>query len=393
MTDETSSQRALAILSRLIAFDTTSRNSNLELIAWVESHLDDLGIASRRIASDDGAKANLLATIGPQVAGGVVLSGHTDVVPVDGQAWTSDPFVLERRGDRLFGRGTADMKGFIALALAAAPEFAAADLQKPVHFALSYDEEVGCLGAPRLIDAIARTIPRPAAVIVGEPTDMRAVASHKGIVAYEVEVVGREAHSSQPHLGVSAVMMATRLMARLDAIARKLELAADPSSLFEPKGATLTIGLVQGGTASNILARTCRFVFDLRNPPGLEPRAALAEFFDFAAEIDARIKAAAPEGGVTARLLGEVPALAAESDGAAERFARGLAGDNGPARAVSFAAEAGQFQGAGYSVVVMGPGSIDQAHRPDEYLEFSQLERGGAFMTRLVEALAAPSGL
>jgi acetylornithine deacetylase len=284
------------------------------------------------------------------------------------------------------------MKGFLALGLACVPDLLAAPLKRPAHLAFSYDEEVGCLGAPRLIDVMTRSIPRPALVIVGEPTDMRAVASHKGVIAYEVEVIGREAHSGQPHLGVSAVMVAARLMARLVDIAQRLEAGADPASPFEPKGASLTIGQVSGGTAANILARECRFVFDLRTPPGLDPRSVLGEFFEVSADADRSIKAVAPEGGVAIRLLGEVPAMAAEPNGSAEGFARRLAGDNGPVRVVSFAAEAGQFQAAGYSVVVIGPGSIDQAHRPDEYLELSQLERGAAFMTRLVAALATDSG-
>src|SRR5580698_7019941 len=204
--------RAIDELGRLIAFDTTSRDSNLDLIGHVEALLGDLGVASRRVSNADGSKANLLASIGPEAEGGVVLSGHTDVVPVDGQAWTSDPFTLERREDRLYGRGTCDMKGFLALALAAAPQFAAAALKRPVHLAFSYDEEVGCLGAPDLIAEIAASVAAPAAVIVGEPTGMEAVSAHKGIATFKVTVTGHEAHSSQTHLGASANMAAIGLM-------------------------------------------------------------------------------------------------------------------------------------------------------------------------------------
>jgi acetylornithine deacetylase len=379
--------RAVDELGRLIAFDTTSRDSNLALIAHVETLLSDLGVASRRVSNADGSKANLLATIGPRAEGGVVLSGHTDVVPVDGQAWTSDPFTLQRREDRLYGRGTCDMKGFLALALAAAPDFVGARLTRPVHLAFSYDEEIGCLGAPALIREITASLPTPAAVIVGEPTNMEAVSGHKGIASFKVTVLGHEAHSSLTHLGASANMAAIRLMASLVALAEQLERQADPASLFLPKGASLTVGVINGGTALNILARKCVFGFDLRTPPGLEPRAILAGFFAQAQVLDAELKARFPDAGVTIEQRSDVPSLAPQPSGPAEAFARRLTGDNGPTRAVSYAAEAGQFQQAGYSVVICGPGSIDQAHQPDEYVEIAQMERGAAFMARLLEAL------
>jgi acetylornithine deacetylase len=384
-------RRAIDELGRLVAFDTTSRGTNLELIAHVEALLDDLGVASRRIANADGSKENLLASIGPEVEGGVVLSGHTDVVPVDGQAWTSDPFVVERRGDKLYGRGTCDMKGFIALALAAAPAFTQGRLARPVHLAFSYDEEIGCLGAPDLIRALTAGVPKPAAVIVGEPTSMEAVSGHKGVCSFRVKITGHEAHSSLTHLGVSANMAAIRLLAMLNALAERLARDADPASPFLPKGPTLTVGVINGGTALNILARSCTFGFDLRTPPGVDPLALLADVFAEAEAIDAELKARFPDAGVVVERRSLVPALAPAPDAPAEAFARRLAGDNGPARVVSYAAEAGQFQQAGYSVVICGPGSIDQAHQPDEYVEVAQMERGAAFMARLLEALAAPA--
>jgi acetylornithine deacetylase len=307
------------------------------------------------------------------------------VVPVDGQPWSSDPWTLTERDGKLYGRGTCDMKGFLALALAAAPELAAAGPKKPVHLAFSYDEEIGCLGAPSMIEAIRRELPAPACVIVGEPTSMVAVNGHKGIATYRCTVTGREAHSSQTHLGVSAVMAAARLMASLTALSERLERDADPASPFTPKGATLTIGLVQGGTAHNILARECWFVFDLRCPPGLDADRVLAPFLAEAAAMDRALKARTPEAGVVVEKHTDVPPFAPEPGGAGEAFARRLAGDNGPARVVAYAAEAGQFQGAGFSTVICGPGSIDQAHQPDEYVEISQLERGCAFMDRLVD--------
>ncbi len=380
--------RSIDILARLVAFDTTSRGSNLALIEYVEAELAKLGVTGRRVPNEHGDKTNLFATIGPNVEGGVVLSGHTDVVPVDGQPWTSDPWTLTRKGERLYGRGTCDMKGFLALALAAAPELAKTSLNRPVHLAFSYDEEVGCLGAPSMIAVIARELPRPAAVIVGEPTSMQAVRGHKGIAAFKVTVSGREAHSSLTHLGVSAVMAAVKLMGLLTELSEKLERDSDPASPFTPKGATLTIGQVNGGTAVNILARECVFWFDLRTPPGMDPLAILAPFMDAARVMDGELKARAEEAGVRVENRSITPPLAPEADGAAEQIARLLAGDNGPARVVSYAAEAGQFQGAGFSTVICGPGSIDQAHQPDEYVDIVQMERGAQFMGRLIEMLS-----
>src|SRR5579872_3221414 len=377
------SARAIEELGRLVGFDTTSRDSNLGLIEYAEGLLAGLDVSSRRGANADGSKANLLATIGPMVAGGVVLSGHTDVVPVDGQAWTSDPFTVVQRGDKLYGRGTCDMKGFIALALAAAPDSADGRLTRPVHLAFSYDEEIGCLGAPALIAEIARAVPAPAAVIVGEPTSMECVSGHKGVCSFRVKVSGHEAHSSLTHLGVSANMAAVRLMASLSALAERLSADADPASPFLPKGASLTIGVIEGGTALNILARRCVFGFDLRTPPGVDPLAILAPFLAEAEALDAELKARFPDAGVEVQRRSLVPALSPAPKGAAAPFARRLAGDNGRARVVSYAAEAGQFQGAGYSVVICGPGSIDQAHQPDEYFEVAQMERGAAFFGRL----------
>jgi acetylornithine deacetylase len=382
---------ALAILERLIAFDTTSRGSNLALIEWVEAYLDGHGVAHRRVANAEGTKSNLMALIGPAVDGGVVLSGHTDVVPVDGQAWSSDPFALTERDGRLYGRGTCDMKGFLALALAAVPELAAASLQRPVHLAFSYDEEIGCLGAPAMIEQIVHDRPSPALVVVGEPTDLVAVNGHKGIATFTVTVRGREAHSSQTQQGVSAIMEAVPLLAGLRELADRLEREADPASPFTPKGATLTVGVIHGGTAGNILARECQFLFDLRCPPGLDPAQILAPFHAQVEALDRALKARAPEAGARILRRSQTPPLAPEPNGAAEALARRLAGDNGPPRAVAFAAEAGQFQQAGFSTVICGPGSILQAHQPDEFVERSQLERGAGFMRRLIEWAQAPA--
>ena len=388
MSAEDLSRRAIMLLERLVTFDTTSHRTNLELIGFVEDHLAGLGVASRRVPSGDGAKANLYATIGPHVEGGVVLSGHTDVVPVDGQAWTSDPFALAERDGRLYGRGTCDMKGFLALALAAAEDLGRAELKRPVHLAFSYDEEVGCLGAPDLIAALGAAVPRPSAVVVGEPTSMEAVSGHKGVSRYVVTARGREAHSSLTHLGVSANQIAIKLLSSLDAVAERLKAEARPTSPFLPKESTVTVGLIHGGTAANILARECQVQFELRTVADHDARTVLAEVFDQARRLDEDMKARFPETGVSITTLADVPALAPEPDGVAEAMARRLAGDNGPARAVAYGTEAGQFQQAGFSTVLCGPGSIDQAHQADEYVEVSQMQRGAAFMVRLVDQMA-----
>ncbi len=376
----------LDILTRLIAFDTTSRNSNLELIAWVEDFLNQRGIASRRVANADGTKANLFASIGPDVAGGVVLSGHTDVVPVDGQPWNSDPWVLSERGGKLYGRGAADMKAFIALALAHVDAAHSAALKRPIVLALSYDEEIGCLGAPSMIAELAAQTNKPSAVIVGEPTSMKVVSAHKGVRTFVVDVVGREGHSSLPDQGVSAVMEALKLMSLVAEMG--VEARAETHAHFNPPGPTMTIGKVDGGTASNILARRCSFIWDCRCPEQAQGDAIERRFRAVAAEVDASIKARAPEGGVTITRRTNTPGLAIEPDSAAETLARALTGDN-ETRAVAYAAEAGLFQRAGIPAIVCGPGSIEQAHQPDEWIERTQIEEGAQFMRRLIARLSA----
>jgi len=374
------------ILEILIAFDTTSRNSNLELIAWVEEYLQEHGVASTRVVDADGSKANLYATVGPDSAGGIILSGHSDVVPVDGQAWDSDPWLVTERAGLLHGRGTCDMKGFLALALAAVPLFKYG--VRPVHLAFSYDEEVGCLGAPAMIAEMAAKLPKPALAIIGEPTMMKVIAGHKGITVHEVELFGHEAHSSLTHLGLSANMVAVELMHNLAELARNLWENADPGSPFVPPHATLTIGTMQGGTAANILARHAKFAFDLRCPPDVDPDAVLAPFKAKIAALDSEMKQAFPLAGATISRLSNAPPMAPAGSQEAEDFVRRLTGDNSPAGVVSYAAEAGQFQQAGFATVICGPGSIEQAHQPNEYLAVEQFARGAQFMVRLADELA-----
>jgi acetylornithine deacetylase len=378
-------QSTLPILERLIAFDTTSRNSNLALIEWVEAFLAARGLTSRRVANADGSKANLYAHIGPAAEGGVVLSGHTDVVPVDGQPWASDPWVLTRRADKLYGRGVADMKSFLALALAHIDDALAAPLQRPIILAFSYDEEIGCLGAPAMIAQLAALSPRPAAVIVGEPTSMKVISAHKGVRSFIVEVIGREGHSSLPDQGVSAVAEALKLMNVVLAMAQ--EARAETHAHFDPPGPTMTIGRVDGGTATNILARRCMFQWDLRTPATAQAEAIEARFRAAADALDAEIKARAPEGGVTVTRRSNTAGLENTPGSAAETLARALTGDN-DVRAASYAAEAGLFQRAGLPAVLCGPGSIEQAHQPDEWIEIAQLEEGARFMQRLIARLS-----
>ena len=379
--------KTLDILDTLIGFDTTSRNSNLDLIDWVEAQLTPLGATCTRIANEAGTKTNLWVRIGPDVEGGVILSGHTDVVPVDGQDWHTDPFKLTEADGLLYGRGTSDMKSFVALCLAFAPAFAKAGLPRPVHFAFSYDEEIGCLGAPAMIERIVAAGARPDAVWVGEPTLWQVVSGHKGIVVTKVEVTGREAHSSLPHLGASAIGEAVDLMALLKTLAQDLADNPMPEAAFDPPYPSLTIGRVTGGTASNILARQCSFMFDLRCPPGFDVDTILAPFLAAAEAAHERLQARFPEAGVKVTRLSNVPPLRPETDNAAETLARALTGDNAR-RAVSYTTEAGQFAMAGFPAVVCGPGSIDQAHTPNEFIARSELDRGIEIFEKLLARLA-----
>jgi len=373
-------------LENLIAFDTTSRYSNLDLIEWVEEQLKPLGFDCRRIENSTGDKANLWARIGPNTDGGLVMSGHTDVVPIDGQDWHTDPFNLTDKDGRLFGRGTSDMKSFIALCLAFAPKFATLNLSKPIDFAFSYDEEVGCQGAPLMIHTMLETGARPDAVWVGEPTLWQVVSGHKGIMLVEVIVTGKEAHSSLPHLGVSANGVAVDLMSAIRDLEKDLATQGDPESPFDPPYPTLSIGQITGGTASNILAGQCRFVCDLRCPPGFDPDEILKPFEDLVRDKDAALKARFPECGIQLKKLHNVPSLAPGQNNAAEVLVRALTGDNA-LRAVAYATEAGQFDQAGMASVICGPGSIDQAHTPNEFIDSAQLAEGVEVFNKLVAHL------
>jgi len=372
---------ALEILKTLVGFDTTSRNSNLEIIDWIEKYLEPFGAKLLRVPSDDGLKTNLIASFGPMVDGGIVLSGHSDVVPIDDQDWSTDPWLLTRLDDKVFGRGTCDMKGFLACILAMAPRIAELRLEKPIYFAISYDEEVGCIGAPRLVNKLHDFFPRIGAVIVGEPTDMKVVSAHKGISSFIVEITGKEAHSSRTDKGVSAIAEAIPILNLIVDIGNELP---EGNSQFSPPGTTMTVGIIKGGTAVNILAHHCEFAFDIRCEPHVDLAPIVAKISAKVIEIDKSIKERAPSGGAKLTRRSHTPGLNFATDSLAEQLARRINGDN-KILAVSYAAEAGLFQRKDMPTIICGPGSILQAHQPDEYVEIEQLEKCISFLHKLVE--------
>ncbi|MBT6274962.1 MAG: acetylornithine deacetylase [Chromatiales bacterium] len=373
------------MIKRLVGHPTVSRDSNMFLIEDVQSYLAALGIDSKLVPNEEGNKANLYATVGPQVEGGVVLSGHTDVVPVDGQPWDSDPFTIVERDGRLYGRGTCDMKSFFAIALALVPQMQEAGLKRPIHFALSYDEEIGCKGAPAMIERLAAELPTPRAVIVGEPTSMGVVNAHKGMVGMETTVTGFEAHSSQTHRGVSAVMIAARLITFLDDMAQERAAGTPSTDGFEPPYTSIHVGTVAGGTAANIISRQCRFKWDVRPIPQDDPQDILDRFHAFCDELRPAMQRIAPQADIQTIVHVAAPALRPEAtDGRAEQLAKQLTGRN-EVSVVSYGTEGGQFQEAGFSAVICGPGSIDQAHQPNEFIELSQVDACIGFMQRLID--------
>ena len=378
----------LNMLERLIGFDTESAKSNLGLVAFVEDYLKSLGVAYVKTPNAAGDKAALFASVGPIRDGGIVLSGHTDVVPVAGQTWTSDPFKLRREADRVYGRGACDMKGFDAICLAMIPEFQKARLTLPVHILLSYDEETTCRGPLNLIGRFGVDLPRPGAVLVGEPTSMQVADAHKSLAAYATIVHGHEAHSSKPSLGASAVEAACDLVTELYRFGGELAARGDPSGRFDPPASTVHVGTIHGGTARNIMARHCTFRWEFRALPGAEQDLALRRLEDYAARvITPKLTRYAKNAFIETVTEVEVPGLKPDSGSMAETLALKLAQSNCTI-AVPFASEAGQFQLANVPAVVCGPGSIGQAHQPDEYIEIAQIEACIAFMRRLAAELS-----
>src|SRR5713101_896221 len=377
---------ALAMLERLVGFDTTSAHSNLELIDWVAGYLGRFGIATTR-SSVFAGKANLFATIGPSKNGGVILSGHTDVVPVAGQEWHSDPFRLTEAesGGRLYGRGSADMKGFIALVLALVPEMTSRALKVPLHLAFTHDEETGCFGAPALIGALPTGIARPMLAIVGEPTTMQIANAQKGCSFFRTRIIGHEGHSSAPDRGVNAISAAAEIITEIGRLHAEARGRARPESGFDPPHTTLSVGTIAGGTAVNIIARECAFDWDLRTLPDEDAAALKARIDRFiAGDLLPRMRAGYEEAAVETETIVAVPPLAPVAGSPAEALARLLTGAN-TTTTVSFASEAGLYQQAGIPAIVCGPGSIDVAHKPDEFITRTELAAGQSFLDRLLE--------
>ena len=378
----------LAIMEKLVSFPSVSRDSNLPLVDWVEDYLSGHGITAQRHYNEDGDKAAIFAHVGPWEEGAVVLSDHTDVVPVDGQEWSSDPFTVVERDGRYYGRGTCDMKGYDALAIWALVEAQHRGVSRPLQLALSYDEEVGCTGAPPMIEAMQKVLPKGATVIVGEPSTMQAVTGHKGGQGFGFHFKGFEVHSSLLPDGVSAVLESARFLDWVNQTnaANQAAPPSDVAALFHPPFTTLHVGVISGGTARNITARDCRFEIEMRVVPGEDFDTWRAQLGDKVAEIEAGMKAIRPEAGIEVTPFFAVPGLRPEENGEAEALVRAITGDNAT-HVVSYGTEAGQFQEAGYSAVICGPGDIAQAHQPDEYIEIAQFNAGHAFMEKLLTRL------
>lgn len=378
----------VAILKQLVAFDTVSRNSNLPLIEFVRGYLDDLGVASRLVPDATGSKANLFATIGPDDRAGVILSGHTDVVPVDGQAWDTDPFTLTARNGRLYGRGSCDMKGFDAVILALVPEMVKAKLRRPIHLALSYDEEVGCQGVRTLIDALEQDGLRPWACFVGEPTSMGVVIGHKGKQSLNVTVTGRECHSSLAPNGVNAVEYAARLCTFISDLGRELQAQGARDELYDIPHTTAHVGVSHGGSVVNIVPNRAELVFEIRHLPADDIDALVGRVRRFAAEtLEPAMKAIAPEAGIVFEEIATLPALSTAPEHEIVTLAKRLSRSNGHAK-VAFGTEGGIFQSRlGVPTVVCGPGNIEQAHKPNEFIDASELIACEGFVRRLIEHL------
>ncbi|MHA6159743.1 acetylornithine deacetylase [Pseudomonas sichuanensis] len=382
--NELSSQ---ALLARLVGFATVSRDSNLELIGFIRDYLAGLGVDSELFLNEEGTKANLFATIGPTDRGGVVLSGHTDVVPVDGQAWTVEPFALTERDGRLYGRGTADMKGYIASVLAAVPAFLAQPLKLPVHLAFSYDEEVGCLGVRSMLEALQQRPHKPRLCLIGEPTELKPVLGHKGKLAMRCQVHGAACHSAYAPYGVNAIEYAARLIGKLGEIGDELARPEQHDQRFDPPFSTVQTGVIKGGRALNIVPEECEFDFEVRALPGFEAQAVADRLQTYAeAELLPRMRAVSAGSEIRLKPLSAYPGLATPADSEAARLVALLSGSD-DFGTVAFGTEGGLFDQAGIPTVVCGPGSMDQGHKPDEFVSVEQLRGCDAMLIRLAEYL------
>ena len=385
----TDTARAIAMIRRLVAFDTTSALSNLALIEDVKAYLAGYGIDSRLTFDEAHGKANLYATIGPKDKGGIVLSGHTDVVPVEGQVWATDPFEVVQKDGLLYGRGTSDMKSFIAIALAFVPEFLAKPLKTPIHFAFSYDEEVGCIGVRRLLDILEKQPVKPAACIVGEPTSMKPVVAHKGKKSTRCHVHGLECHSSLAPTGVNAVEFAAEIVTHLRGMAKRKRTEGPFDPGFDPPHTTVHTGLMHGGTALNIVPKDCYFDFEFRHLPEDDPEELLGEVRAFVeTKLLPEMHAIDPATGVRFEQISQIPGLDMKDDDPLTQLVMALSGANSTGK-VAFGTEAGLFQQVGIPTIVCGPGDIAQAHKPNEFIALSQVAKGEAFMRRLLDRVRA----
>lgn len=377
---------SLEFIEKLVGFDTTSRESNLELIAYVQDYLSGFGVDSLLVENDEGSKANLYATLGDAAKPGIMLSGHTDVVPVDGQTWDTNPFRVTQKDGRLYGRGTADMKSFIAIVLAFVPRFLKKGLKTPIHLAFSYDEEIGCIGVRRLIEKLKGFAVRPAMCIVGEPTSMQVVTGHKGKRSYVARVRGHEAHSSLAPEGVNAIEYAAELITFLKGMARKKQADGPHESLYDVTHTTVHTGMIAGGTQLNIVPKSCRVEFEFRYLANDDPDALEDGIRRYAKdEIEPRMRAIAPETGIDIERFNEMPGLDTDPNAEVVAFVKALAGRNDHAK-VAFGTEAGLFTSrADIPTVVCGPGAVAQAHRPNEFITIEQVAKGEEFMKRLME--------
>ncbi len=373
-----------------MAFDSVSRNSNLPIIDFIENYLAGAGYSVQaHIPSPDGKKSNLLARIGPEMTVGIILSGHTDVVPVDGQEWDSDPFTLTKRdGNKYYGRGTSDMKSFIAICLALAPEFRRRNLKKPIWLAFSYDEEIGCLGAPHLLEYIVKHIPKPAFAIIGEPTEMQVVTAHKGVLSFETAVHGLEGHSSQPHLGVNAVQVACDLVQFLSAMAAEQAKSGKRDNRFTPPYSTVHVGTIQGGTARNIIPRECKFQWEIRPLPGENTGVLLKRFDKHCRELRKKIKIVSLQADIITRPMSRMIGVTLPPEAQIHCQTVMRSAQTNQEHAVSFGTEAGIFNEHGVPAIVCGPGNIEQAHKPNEFIELAQIEDCITFLRNVMQSMS-----
>ena len=383
----TAESSSIDFIRKLISYDTTSRNSNLEIIHYIRDYLDGLGIESLLVPDETGTKANLYATLGPQDKPGIILSGHTDVVPIDGQDWHTDPFNLQAEDGKLYGRGTCDMKSFVAICLAYAPKFLKRGLNIPIHLAFSYDEEVGCIGVRSLTAKLANEIqPKPMMCIVGEPTSMAVIIGHKGKHSYECHVHGLEAHSSLAPQGVNAVEYAAEFITHLKGMARHIRKKGPFDDLYDINHTTVHTGVVNGGTALNIVPKDCRFEFEFRCIAGHDGRSLYEEAVRYAREeLEPEMKAIDASTGFSFKELSVIEGLDIDPGEEVVTLVKTLAGRNDHAK-VAFGTEAGLFQqDAGIPTVVCGPGSIDQAHKPNEFVAMDQIDKCHVFFNKLMD--------